>query len=90
MNYEHLPKTSRLDSAIKALTSAIRQPTEKVRLVPEGKTFNIELFGELVALISLGIGPNNKHPLGNAEGRQMTLVAGARNRRYLHLDFACV
>ena len=26
----------------------------------------IELFGELTALISLGIGPNDKHPLANA------------------------
>ena len=37
----------------------------------------IELFGELTALISLGIGPNDKHPLADAEGVQVTLVAGA-------------
>ena len=35
------------------------------------------LFGDLKALISLGIGPNEKHPLANAEGVQVTLVAGA-------------
>ena len=56
---------------------AIRQLIEKVRLVPEGNTLNIELFGELAALISLGIGPNDKHPLADAEGVQVTLVAGA-------------
>ena len=56
---------------------AIRQLIEKVRLVPEGKTLNIELFGELAALLSLGIEPNNKHPLADAEGVQVTLVAGA-------------
>ena len=56
---------------------AIRQLIEKVRLVPEGKTLNIELFGELAALLSLGIGPNDKHPLADAEGVQVTLVAGA-------------
>ena len=58
--------------------------------MPEDNTLNIELFGELAALISLGIGPNDKHPLADAEGVQVTLVAGARNRRYLHLSFASV
>jgi len=58
--------------------------------VPEGNIFNIELFGELASLISLGIGPNDKHPLVDAVGVQVTLVVGARNRRYLHLDFASV
>ena len=66
---------------------AIRQLIKRIRLVPEDNTLNIELFGELAALISLGIGPNDKHPLADAEGVQVTLVAGARNRRYLHLDF---
>ena len=56
---------------------AIRQLIEKVRLVQEGNTLNIELFGELAALLSLGIGPNDKHPLADAEGVQVTLVAGA-------------
>jgi site-specific DNA recombinase len=56
---------------------AIRQLIKRIRLVPEGNTLNIELFGELAALISLGIEPNDKHPLANAEGVQVTLVAGA-------------
>ena len=56
---------------------AIRQLLERIRLVPEGNTLNIELFGELAALISLGIGPSDKHPLADAEGVQVTLVAGA-------------
>ena len=47
---------------------AIRQLLERIRLVPEGNTLNIELFGELAELISLGIGPNDKHPLADAEG----------------------
>ena len=58
--------------------------------MPEGNTLNIELFGELAALRPLSIGPNDKHPLVDAVEVQVTLVAGARNRRYLHLDFACV
>ncbi len=61
---------------ITQVNEAIRQLIEKVRLVPENKTLNIELFGELAALISLGIGPNDKHPLANAERVQVTLVAG--------------
>jgi len=56
--------------------------------VPKGTTLNIELFGELAALLSLGIGPNDKHPLADAEGVQVTLVAWARNRRYLRLNYA--
>ena len=55
----------------------VRQLIEKVRLVPEGNTLNIELFGELAALLSLGIGPNDNYPLANAKGVQVTLVAGA-------------
>ena len=55
---------------------AIRQLIEKIRLVPEGNTLIIELFGELAALISLGTGPNDKHPLADAKGVQVTLVAG--------------
>ena len=38
---------------------------------------NMELFAELAVLRSLGIGPNDKHPLVDAEGVQVTLVAGA-------------
>ena len=69
---------------------AIRQLIEKVRLVLKGNTLNIELFAELAALISLGIGPKDKHPLADAEGVQVKLVAGVRNRCNLHLDFASV
>ena len=53
----------------------------------KGNTLNIELFAELAALISLGIGPKDKHPLADAEGVQVKLVAGACNRCNLHLDF---
>jgi len=64
------------DAATQA-NEPIRQLIEKVRLVSEGNTLNIELSGELAAPISLGIGPNDKHPLADAEGVQVTLVAGA-------------
>ena len=45
---------------------SVRQLIEKISLVPEGKTLNIELFGELATLISLGIGLNDNHPLADA------------------------
>ena len=38
------------DQAITQANEAIRQLIEKIRLVPEGNTLNIELFGELAAL----------------------------------------
>jgi hypothetical protein len=37
----------------------------------------IELFGELAALLNLGMAPKNKHPLDNSKGLQVTVVAGA-------------
>ena len=57
---------------------AARKLIQKVRLVTEGNTLTIERFGELAALISLGIGSNDKHPLADAEGR--TSNAGCRGR----------
>ena len=56
----------------------IRELIEEIRLVPEGGTHRIELYGELAALINLA----NKHPRSRKAGVQVTLVAGARN----HLD----
>ena len=66
------------DQAITQANEAIRQLIEKIRLVPEGNTLNIELFGELAALLSLGIGPNDKQPLANAKGGASNAVRGGR------------
>ena len=66
--------------------SDIRAFIEEVRLVPDDGNLRIELFGELAALINL----TNEHPRSKETGVQVTLVAGARNRRYLHLDFALI
>ena len=54
---------------------AIRTLIDEVRLVPDGGTLKIELFGELAALIGL----TNEHPRSNETGVQVTLVAGACN-----------
>ena len=41
-------------------------------------------YGELAALLNLA----NGHPRSKETGVQITLVAGARNQRYLHFDYA--
>ena len=47
-------------------------------MVPKGNTLDIELLGELAALISLGIGPKDKHPLADAEGGASDAGCGGR------------
>ena len=56
---------------------AIRQLIEAVRLVPKGESLQIELFGELAALLKLSEEPKTNHPLAETEGVQVTMVAGA-------------
>ena len=70
--------------------TAIRQLIERVQFVPENGGLKIKLYGELGALLKLGIEPKNEHPQFKSEGVQITMVAGARNRRYLHLDFTWI
>ena len=54
----------------------IRTLIEAVRLTPKDGKLSIELYGELAALLSLGMQPNNKHPQGDTSGVQVTMVAG--------------
>ena len=56
---------------------AIRQLIEAVRLVPKRGSLQVELYGELAALLKLGEEPKTKHPLAETEGVQVTMVAGA-------------
>jgi hypothetical protein len=55
---------------------AVRQLIESVRLVPRGESLQIELYGELAALLKLSEDPKTKHPLAETEGVQVTMVAG--------------
>lgn len=82
---ERLTEALNEDSTRTEAAEAIRALIDEVRLVPEGGSLKIELHGELAALLSLG---QRKHPLTKDQGVQVTMVAGARNRRYLHLNFA--
>jgi hypothetical protein len=47
-----------------------------VRLVPINSQLKIELYGELAAMLSLGLGDKHKHPRSTDLGVQVTLVAG--------------
>ena len=55
---------------------AIRSLITAVRLVPVHDQLEIELYGELAALLSLGLANKHKHPRSNDPGVQVTLVAG--------------
>ena len=59
----------------------IRELIEEIRLVPKRGELEIELYGELAALINLA----NGHPRSKGTGVQITLVAGTRNRLDLQL-----
>ena len=65
------------DDTISEANEAIRQLIETIRLVPFNGRLKIELFGELAAILNLGMAPKNEHPLDNSKGVQVTVVAGA-------------
>jgi site-specific DNA recombinase len=60
----------------------IRELIEEIRLVPKRGELEIELYGELAALINLA----NGHPRSKGTGVQITLVAGTRNHLDLQLN----
>lgn len=70
----------------------IRSLVDKIVLTPveidSKKTFEIDLHGHLAGILSLSA--QTKKPLKESDFsvESIKMVAGARNRRYLHLDFA--
>jgi site-specific DNA recombinase len=64
LNEEH----TRLEAA-----ECLRELIEEIRLVPKNGKLQVELYGELAALLNLA----NKHPRSKETGVQITLVAGA-------------
>ncbi len=54
-------------------SDAIRSLIDEIRLVPGDGKLEIEIFGELAALINLA----NEHPRSKETGVQVTLVSGA-------------
>lgn len=63
---------------------AIRGQVDEVRLIPDENDLKIELYGELAALLAFG----NEDPRSSETGVQITMVAGARYRRCLDLNYA--
>ncbi|WP_348538783.1 zinc ribbon domain-containing protein [Shimia sp. R10_1] len=61
-------------------TTIIRSLLEEIRLTPGADGMDIELVGELAGLLELG--QTKTASKGFASGRSVSLVAGARNRRY--------
>ena len=73
------------DEAVQILHGLI----ESVSIRPVKDGLEIEIVGEIAKMIELGIGPNKKQAgLDERMARSVKVVAGARNRRYLHLDHA--
>ncbi|MDA0228772.1 MAG: hypothetical protein O3B21_01150 [Proteobacteria bacterium] len=74
---ENLIDALNAPGTVSEASEAIRSLIEAVRLTPQDGKLRIELYGELAALLSLGIEPKNKHPRGYTSGVQVTMVAGA-------------
>ena len=70
----------------------LRSMIDRIELYPEpkGKRLTAHLHGDLAAILAAcdDARANDKLLGGKAPGSQLSVVAGARNRRYLHLDFA--
>ena len=69
----------------------IRSLIDEIRLHPIGGELHIELVGDIATLVGFADAnvTNKKRPGSDTDpGRTKWLVAGARNRRYLHLDYA--
>ncbi len=68
----------------------IRSMIDEVCLVPEGGKLRIDLAGELAGILSLCQESKKPGHDGQAHAEQIKMVAGARNQRCLHLDFAAL
>ena len=64
-------------------TGILRSLIEEIRLVPENGRLEIEVVGDLAGILALG-GEREQPAVGDG-GLQVTLVAGTRNQRCLHL-----
>ena len=65
------------------VSEARRSLIDEVRLVPENGRLEIEIGGALAGLLALG--SNDKRPAVGNGGARVSLVAGTRNQRCLHL-----
>jgi len=61
-----------------------------VKLVPEKLRVENQTQWRARGSTKLGTEPKKKHPQAESEGMQIAMVAGARNRRYLHLNYVVI
>jgi len=81
------------DPAIRTeAANVLRSLIDRIELRPSGEAESIAaaLYGDLAQILALcdGSRPKQKLPKAGASGSQLSVVAGARNQRCLHLDFA--
>ena len=75
------------DEALEILRNLI----EHVSIGPAENGIEIEIVGEIAKMIELSIGNKAKQPiLDEKMSRSVKVVAGARNQRCLHLDYAAL
>jgi len=75
------------DEALQILRGLI----EHVSIGPAENGLEIEIVGEIAKMIELSIGNKAKQPILNERmSRSVKVVAGTRNQRCLHLDYAAL
>jgi len=63
----------------------------RVSIGPAENGLEVEIVGEIVKMVELGIGNTAKRAtLDEMMTRSVKVVAGARNQRCLHLDYAAL
>ena len=69
----------------------IRSLIDRIEITPGEKRGDpkVQLVGGLAAILELAVSEQQKTAIQEDSGvRRVLMVAGARNRRYLHLDYA--
>ena len=81
------------DPAIRTeAAEVLRTLIDRIELRPGeiGQATAAILYGDLAQILAVCDSPDSKQklPKAGASGSQLSVVAGARNQRYLHLDHA--
>ena len=92
----HVEQLSHLlndESSQKEALTIIRSLINRIEIAPGEKRVDpqVQLVGGLAAILELAVSGKQKTAIQKDSGAgKVFVVAGARNRRYLHLDFASV
>ena len=88
---EHLTKILADENTQEEAANIIRALIDRIEVTTSEKRGHpcVELVGGLAAILELAVSEQQKTAIQEDSGvRGVLLVAGARNRRYLHLDYA--